>query len=357
MKKIFLLVLSVAAVGCGKKNNSQEPTLPLTYVSKEITYKSLREGITLAGTLTTPVTDTIKTAVVLINGSGPGDRDYTNRFGHRPFLVMADYLTQHNITVLRYDERGVGKSAGNYKEATFDDLVADATGGVNYLRTLGYNTVGLIGHSQGGSIAPLVALQVKTDFLVLMGSVFTTSDVSLSYQTGTRLKSMNVDEHTYKEIINTVDSLLRILKNETNVNQAVIKMNDLIEQRENNGSINYKNAVEKLGDAKALIDGWLDPKFMYQLHNDTYKTIKKIRIPVLVLYGDDDGVVDVTTNLQLAKTGLDSTAHKIKVFPDLNHLFMRARGIPVEQLHDVDETIAPEVLTTTSDWILSMKDN
>jgi uncharacterized protein len=350
MKRLSTLLLSITLLSCGDKR-TQEPNGAVSYESKEVNFKSLNGDVTLSGTLTTPTTDNLKTAVVLISGSGPDDRDYKNHFGHKPFLVLSHYLTQKGITVLRYDERGVGRSEGNYRQATYEDLVADVAGGINYLRELGIQKVGLIGHSEGGGVAPIVSLQAKTDFLILMAAANATANESLVYQTRARLKDMDVNEKTSEEIIVTLDSLLAIAKSEPDALRAKMKMDDLIARTDQTASEDYKTTAQRLGDVNWLIDGFLDPKFRYRLRNDPKDEFKKVRIPVLVLYGDGDKLVDVGTNLPLIKTAFDSTACDIKVFPGLGHLFMNG-NVSMEELHEIEETIDPQVLATISDWIL-----
>lgn len=352
MRRLSILLVSVIILSCSDHKRTQEPKEPLPYVSKEVNFKSLKGDVNLSGTLTTPTNDTLKTAIILIGGSGRSDRDYTNGFGHRPFLVLSDHLTRQGISVLRYDERGVGKSAGNYEEATYDDLVADVVGGINYLRENGFEKVGLIGHSEGGGIAPVASLQAKTDFLVLMAPDNSTADKSLVYQTGTRLKGMGVDENISHEIVATLDSLLAILRTEQDLGVAKTKMNNLVAQKEQHATQEYKEVAKRLGDSHKLMEGFFDPKFTYRLHNDPKVTFKKIRIPVLILYGDGDSGFDFDTNLSLIENAFDSTEYEIKIFPGMGHLFMNSQGVPIEKLHEIEETIAPQVLSTISDWVL-----
>jgi pimeloyl-ACP methyl ester carboxylesterase len=211
--------------------------------------------------------------------------------------------------------------------------------------------VGLIGHSEGGGVAPIVSLQAKTDFLILMAAANATANESLVYQTRARLKDMDVNEKTSEEIIVTLDSLLAIAKSEPDALRAKMKMDDLIARTDQTASEDYKTTAQRLGDVNWLIDGFLDPKFRYRLRNDPKDEFKKVRIPVLVLYGDGDKLVDVGTNLPLIKTAFDSTACDIKVFPGLGHLFMNG-NVSMEELHEIEETIDPQVLATISDWIL-----
>lgn len=354
MRQPVLIFLCFAVIGCSEREEprrSQEPRAPLPYESIDINFKTA-SGDTLAGTLTTPASDTLKVAVVLAGGSGPGDRDYHNAFEHRPFLVMADYLTRQGITVLRYDERGVGESGGDYKTCTHEDLVADVAGGVKLLREKGFKKIGIIGHSEGGGMAPEASLLVPADFLVLLAAANCTNDSSLMYQTGERLKSINVNQETRGQIVATLGELLLILRNETDQPRARAKMRELLSQKERDGSDDYRRVTAQLGDADRLIEGWFDPKFIYSLRHDPKESLAKIRVPVYVLYGGSDGSIDVNTYLRAVKHALDSTQHIVEIIPGVGHLFMNSNGVPVERLHEVEETISPEVLRKISDWIL-----
>lgn len=355
MKQFVFLLIAFTIIACGKNKRTQEPKEPFSYESREVNFKSHQGDVTLSGTLTTPTDDTLHTAVILIGGSGRTNRNYTNNFGHRPFLVISDYLTRHGITVLRYDERGVGKSEGNYEKSTFEELVADVAGGIDFLRNeLPQIKVGLIGHSEGAQIAPLVALQSNTDFLVLMGASLTTADSSLIFQTGTRLKGMNVDQKTSQEIIMSVDSLLRILKSEKNVETARTKMYSYVDHQQEKSTADFKNVTKRLGDPYRLVDGFLDPKFIYRLHHDSKLPIREVHIPVLVLYGDRDGTVDVDYGMRAFKQLLDANNSETIIFSGVNHLFMKTGNLSPDQFHSVEETIAPEVLTKISTWIYQL---
>jgi esterase/lipase len=350
MRPLSYLLITFVILSCENKR-TQEPKGPIPYQSDDVSFNSLLNDITLSGTLTTPGGDSVQKAVILINGSGPHDRDYTNQFAHRPFLVLSDYLTKRGIAVLRYDERGVGKSEGDYKKATYEDLVSDAAGGVLFLRQKGFKKVGIIGHSEGGGIAPLASQKAAVDFIVSMAGVNTTADKILLHNTKYRLLKMETNEHVSQEILETVDSLLKIVKKEPNTDIAKAKMEKFIDQREREVSTQYKDAAEKLGDAHKLIEGWSDPKFIYSLHNDPLKTLKKIRMPILVLYGTEDGTIDIDKMLPEIEDALDSTDHEIKIFKDLGHLFMSAKGVPMDKLNEVEVTIAPDVLESIYNWI------
>jgi pimeloyl-ACP methyl ester carboxylesterase len=350
-QRLFLIPLLLFVYSCAPER-TQEPKAPYPYGVEEVSFISVDGKTKLSGTLTQPKSRA-RFAVILISGSGPQDRDYTNQFGHRPFLVLADYLTRNGITVLRYDERGVGKSSGDFQNASYDDLATDAAGALKFLRSTpnDYHTVGIIGHSEGGGMAPLVAQKVKADFLVLMAPDNSPARESLLHQTDARLQSMEVEETTRQEILAGIDSILSIARRETSPAIAKSKMMEIVERRNATGSDRYKEVSARLGDPERFIDGCLDPKFVYRLHHDPKEELSKVNVPVLVLYGDDDHALDVKTNLPLIEKALEYTWHDVKIFPGVGHLFMKSKGVEMSDLDDVEETIAPEVLETITEWI------
>ncbi|SHH63592.1 hypothetical protein SAMN04488109_4751 [Chryseolinea serpens] len=353
MTRLPILLFAGILFSCGDKR-TQEPTEPLPYASGDVTFKSLAGDVTLSGTVTAPLGDTSSTAVILVSGSGPDDRNYTNQFGHRPFLVLSDYLTQRGLTVLRYDERGVGQSEGRYREATYENLVDDIAGGVQYLRQKGFKKIGIIGHSQGGNMAPLAAQKAAVDFLVLMAPPNATGRDITRHQVQRRLREVGASEAISREVVSTTDSLLSILQAEQNSAAAMTKMEALVAQKEKSASPEYNTITRQMGDVHHLLEGWLDPKFVFAIDNNPVAGLKTVTVPVLILYGDADGAMDVSANLPAQEAALDSVPHQIKVFPGLGHLFMNSQGVPIEKLHTVEETLSPEVLETIHTWIQSL---
>ena len=167
----FPMNLSKEKVEKEKFVRPQEPTKPYPYYSEDVIFENKKDKITLAGTLTLPTKEGNYPVVVLITGSGPQNRD-EELLGHKPFLVLADYLTKNGIAVLRFDDRGIGESQGDFKTATSLDFASDVESAVNYLQTrkeINKKKIGLIGHSEGGIIAPMVAAKSKDiDFIVLL---------------------------------------------------------------------------------------------------------------------------------------------------------------------------------------------
>src|SRR4030095_15786633 len=170
---VFVLViikLTICDAATENGRRPQEPRISYTYTAEEVVFENEKHGVRLAGTLTLPLSKGPFPAVLLCTGSGPQDRDETV-FGHKPFLLLADYLTRLGIAVLRVDDRGVGKSTGSFVEATSEDFASDALAGIEYLKTrkeIAPEKVGLLGHCEGGLIAPIVAAQSKDVAFVVM---------------------------------------------------------------------------------------------------------------------------------------------------------------------------------------------
>ena len=201
----------------------QVPKKPYPYKEKEVIYENKDAGILLAGTLTLPSDDAPFPAVLLISGSGPQDRNETI-FNHRPFLVLADYLTRQGIAVLRVDDRGVGKSTGDFSQATSEDFASDALAGIKYLKTLKEihpEQIGLIGHSEGGIIAPMVAVKSPDiAFIVLMAGTGLTGEEILYLQGALIDKAMRVSEEDIAKNRQFNEKIFSIIKEEKDKKNA-----------------------------------------------------------------------------------------------------------------------------------------
>src|SRR5688572_7879553 len=165
------IVITISLTYKPSVRRSQEPTKPYPYYSENVTFENVQAKITLSGTLTLPAKEGSYPAVILITGSGPQNRD-EEVAGHKPFLVISDYLTKKGIAVLRYDDRGFGESTGDFKSGTSLDFSTDVESAVIYLKTrkeINQQKIGLVGHSDGGMIAPMVAAKSEdVAFIVLL---------------------------------------------------------------------------------------------------------------------------------------------------------------------------------------------
>jgi len=325
----------------------QNPVPPYSYISEDAEFENHAAHITLAGTFTIPreaegAARTRKPpAVVLIVGSGPNDRN-ESILGHKPFLVLADYLTRHGIAVLRYDKRGIGKSGGSYKTATIVEFAADASAAVDYLLArsdIDHRRIGLVGHSEGGILGPLVAAERKDiAFVVMLAGTGVTGERIVLTQTDSMSRVEGMSEADLAQQHKRVARVVEILKAEPSIPAAAEKVH---------AEFGYSPEVDKM-----LLFNTAHARHF--LKYDPAPTLEKLKMPVLALIGDLDCQVAPDENLAaiaaaLKKGGNDRfTTLRL---PGLNHLFQNARTGAVSEYERIEETIAPTALETITQWI------
>ena len=316
----------------------QEPKPPYPYLTDEVTIQNSAAGVKLAGTLTTPRAAAYP-VVILITGSGQQDRNESIA-GHKPFLVLADYLTRRGIAVLRLDDRGVGGSTGNAALATSEDFAGDVLAAVEFLKSY-YSTtksrIGLIGHSEGGLIAPMVALRSKdVAFEVLLAGPGVTGEQILYEQAATLAQTQGASPEQVAEARTQQERIYGVLKSEADV--AV--MRDRI------------RAMSGDASAQALTSPW----FRFFLTYDPATALGAVKIPTLALNGEKDVQVPFKQNLPAIEAALKAGGNSdgtCRSFPNLNHLFQTSKtGLPSEYAL-IEETMAPVVLEVIADWILA----
>jgi hypothetical protein len=336
---------------------SQEPIRPFPYLEEEVTFKN--GDVVLSGTFTKPASTKKHPVVILINGSGPQDRDEAI-MGHKPFLVLSDFLTRKGIAVLRYDDRGFGKSIGDFSKATSEDFATDVESAVNYLNSrvdIDKKHIGLIGHSEGGLIAPMVAANNKhIDFIVLMAGTGIPGDSLLLLQQQLVGKVMGMQE-----------AQLKTLKN---LNQ---KSFDIINEYEDKSTIEselskyLKSAIDTIPienlPAGVINDDTFistqvnlltSPWMRYFLSYDPYKALEKVTCPVLAINGSNDLQVPAKENLSAIEAALNKGGNKnimIKEFSGLNHMFQESETGAPSEYASIEQTISPEVLEEIYKWI------
>jgi fermentation-respiration switch protein FrsA (DUF1100 family) len=336
----------------------QEPKPPYPYDEKEVVYENKKAGVKLAGTLTLPPSGGPFPAVLLITGSGAQDRDEAV-FGHRPFLVLADYLTRRGIAVLRVDDRGVGKSTGDRAKATSEDFAGDALAGVEYLKSIkeiNPKQIGLIGHSEGGIIAPMVAIQSPdVAFIVLMAGTGLTGEQILYLQTALIYKAGGASDEAIAKDRKLKEQMFAVVKQEKDSVAAQKRLRKLLTD-----ALAQMNEQEKqvLGYSQDMPDisikEMLSPWFRYFLTYDPKPTLMKVKCPVLAINGEKDMQVPPKENLPAIEQALKAGGSKdytVKELPGLNHLFQKAEtGSPTEY-SKIEETISPTALDMMGDWI------
>ncbi|MGD0578483.1 MAG: alpha/beta fold hydrolase [Bryobacteraceae bacterium] len=325
----------------------QNPVPPYPYISEDAEFQNRAASITLCGTFTIPhePPGAAKTreppAVVLIVGSGPHDRD-ESILGRTPFLVLADYLTRHGIAVLRYDKRGIGKSKGDYKTATSVDFAADASAAVDSLlarSNIDHHRVGLIGHSEGGILAPMVAAERKDiAFVVMLAGTGVKGERIVLEQTDTMSRAEGMSEAEIAWQHKRVERVVAILKAEPSIPAAAEKIH---------AEFGYSPEADKLLPHN---DAWS----RYFLSYEPATSLEKLKMPVLALNGELDCQVAADENLAaiaaaLKKGGNDKFT-TLRV-PRLNHLFQSAVTGAVSEYVRIEETIAPGALETITQWI------
>ena len=340
----------------------QEPKKPYPYKEEEVKFENKEANIKLAGTLTLPETGNNFPAVVLITGSGPQDRNEA-LFNHKPFLVLADYLTRKGIAVLRYDDRGFGESEGNFGTATTKDFVSDALAAVDYLRTrkeINKNEIGLIGHSEGGLIAPWAAVKSNNiAFIVLMAGPGLPGEDILKMQTKLILKSNGLSDSFIQRTLELNEKIYNIIKTENDSLQLREKLDSLYDDYVNNLP---EEEREKLGNnPKKVFESQMSfitsPWFKFFLTYDPRPTLEKVKIPVLALNGEKDMQVPPKENLAAISEALEKGGNKnfkVEELKGLNHLFQTAKTGAPSEYAKIEETISPKALEIIGDWILKV---
>jgi fermentation-respiration switch protein FrsA (DUF1100 family) len=331
----------------------QTPRPPFPYLTEDVEYVNPVSGLKLAGTLTLPANKKNYPAVILISGSGAQDRDETI-FEHRPFLVIADFLTRHGIAVLRVDDRGVGGSEGNIREATSEDFAGDVLAGIDFLRTrkeINKNKIGLIGHSEGGLIAPIVASKSKdVVFIVLLAGPGINGEQILYKQNDLSLSAAGMGQEIIDKNRKLQKTIFDIILNEKDSTKQIDRL-----QRTYSGGVypmmndNQKKAID------ARVAAVNTPWFRFFLTYDPAPTLTKVACPVLALNGSKDVQVPADENLEAIEKALSEGGNKhFKILKpeNLNHLFQHCKTGAISEYAEIEETFSPEILELITEWIL-----
>jgi len=340
----------------------QEPVKPYPYYSEDVTFENRRDNITLAGTLTLPKKEGKFPVVVLITGSGPQNRD-EELMGHKPFLVLSDFLTRNGIAVLRYDDRGSFASKGNFAKATSADFATDVEAAVEYLTTrkdIDLKRIGLIGHSEGGIIAPMVASNRKDiRFIVLMAGTAIPGGELLLLQQELIGRGMGMKEEDLKKTaeINREAYNIITVNNDTSLMKTELK--DFIK-------LKIKDVpgmdIPKDGNVDDIVKTQLtlltSPWMLSFIKYNPALTLEKVKCPVLAINGSKDLQVPASVNLPAIENALKKGGNKnfrVKELTGLNHLFQECTtGLPGEYA-TIEQTMSPMALNEITNWIKTLK--
>lgn len=328
----------------------QTPQPPFPYREENITFKNTKDQITLAGTLTLPHDVTKFPTVILISGSGPQNRN-AEIFGHQPFWVIADYLSRRGVGVLRFDDRGVADSEGGFSEATSLDFAEDVRAAVAYLKSrtdIANDKIGLMGHSEGGIIAPMVASTPNTvNFIVLLSAPGLTGKALMLLQKATLEKANGVPaplvERGQFVMGGAYDQVLQ-----TDANDSTLKDSLIAYFRTSYNNLLPEDQLYRLADQ--LSNPWM----MNLLKHDPAPVLQKVQIPVLALNGEKDLQVPAKENLAAIEVALKKGGNinfSTKEIPNLNHLFQNCDTGLVSEYGMLEETFSEEILEEITRWI------
>jgi len=334
-------------------NRPQTPHAPFPYAVKSVVFSNTAADLRLSGTLTLPTGPGPFPAVVLIAGSGPQTRDETI-LGHRIFLVLADYLTRHGVAVLRYDKRGIGESAGEYAKATSLDFAADADAAVTWLATqpgIDPRRIGLIGHSEGGLIAPMVAARdPSVAYLVLLAGPGVDGARVLAEQGRLIAKAMGAKASEVARTSALRETAIAIVRDEADPTTRAAKLQAAVAAYGAARRLS-KDDLARLQAQMGVIDSdWFRVFFTY----DPAPTLRTLRIPILALIGEKDLQVPPDQNIPALRAALaEDPRATVEELPGLNHLFQTAVTGGVSEYGEIEETMSPQVLARVTDWILA----
>lgn len=327
-------------------NRPQTPQPPYPYIIEEVTFDNEKANLTLAGTLTLPLGRDRFPIVVLVSGSGPQDRD-EQIAGHRPFHVIADYFARNGIGVLRYDDRGMGGSAGYFSAATTVDHATDAMAAVDYLRSLKSlkkHPIGVVGHSEGAVIAPMIAAwePSKIDFVVMMAGVGLQGDKLMLLQ-----KQMLEQQLTGGNTIAVqlsqmlMGGLFKVLRDRS---IDTVMLQDSVRS--------YLGTFNEEPQLSQMVAQLSTPWFVGLIRLNPAEYLSKVQCPVLAINGSKDLQVSAKENLEgIAASMQHNKGLTVHEFEGLNHLFQECTtGMP-DEYGVIEQTFTPHVLEFMSRWI------
>ncbi len=344
-------------------NRPQEPKPPYPYTEEEVVFSNKEQGFSLGGTFTIPEGDGPFSTVVLVTGSGAQNRD-EELFGHKPFKVIADHLTREGIAVLRYDDRGVASSGGNLAGTTSADYAADARSAIEFLmgrKDVDTANIGIIGHSEGGMIAFLLAAEYDDiAFIISLAGPGVDGKTILLEQSDHINRLSGVDESILKDNRNVMSKVYDlIISNESHETWAEQTLEFTTAYYSGNGIGEYSEAEIEQAKQNLLrsipesVYAWM----RYFIRFDPSSYLGSINCPVLALNGERDSQVMATKNINAIREKLLASGNQnvtAMVLPGLNHLFQNSEtGLPAEY-NIIEETFDPQTLVIITDWILRL---
>jgi pimeloyl-ACP methyl ester carboxylesterase len=338
----------------------QHPRKPYPYREEEVVFENRWAGIKKAGTLTLPRGKGPFPAAILITGSGPLDRDETIA-GHKPFLVLADHLTRHGIAVLRTDDRGKGGSTGSKMQSTTVDLARDVLWAVAFLkgrRDINPRKIGLIGHSEGGTIAPLVSWWSRdVAFVVMLAGMCLPGEETVYLQGAAIARASGKTPRqiaTQRAIQQMIFKVVKAEKDNDKAKKLILQRLKAMLAALPPGAREEREVIQAFTEEQ--VDIALLPWWRYFVTYDPGPSLRRLRVPLLALFGEKDLQVLPKENAAALLAALKAAGHTdytVKVLPGLNHLFQTCKTGLMTEYGQIEETFSPKALKIISDWIMS----
>lgn len=341
----------------------QQPLPPFPYQSEDLIYANADSSLRFGATITIPEGKGPFPAVVLISGSGPQNRN-EELMGHQPFAVLADYLTRRGFIVLRADDRGVAKSTGVFDKATSRDFADDVNTHINYLlqrKEVNKKQIGLIGHSEGGMIAPMVAAERKDiAYIVLMAGPGVPCMDLLVEQNIAIYQSYGIPENAAAALRPVFKKIATAATQSPDMKTGFTQASAAAEEwaaQTDTATLRLLEMTQKKDRDKyirELILTMSNPWFRYFLSFDPTPYLQQLKCAVLAINGGKDIQVLPKQNLPGIETALKKSKSKnylVKELPGLNHLFQTCKECTIEEYRAIEETIAPIALETMGDWL------
>ncbi len=342
----------------------QTPQPPFTYTTEDVEYDSKNKSLHYGATITIPNGKGPFPAALLITGSGAQNRD-EEIMEHMPFAVIADYLTKNSYIILRVDDRGTGKSTGNFGQSTTADFANDVQTSLNYLKSrqeVDKTRMGMIGHSEGGMIAPLVASQRKDiDFIILLGAPGEKISKLMEDQNVAIMVSSGIPKQAAESYRLLFRKIIPVIVHAKTVENAKSKLNKTVDDWKNITSKNDVLVTTGIRDktsqnlfVNSFAESLSSPWYKYFLQFDPQPYLQKLSCKVLALNGEKDLQVLSKPNLAAIKAALKkskSVTFDVKEIPGHNHLFQHCKRCTIKEYGEIEESFSTDVLIIMTTWL------
>lgn len=340
----------------------QEPKPPFAYEIDEMAFQNKIENIQFKGTLTKPKGEGPFPAIILVSGSGPQNRD-SELMGHKPFWVIADYLSTRGVVVLRYDERGVGESEGDFAIATSEDFKSDAGYAIQALSELDYvsdSRIGMLGHSEGGMIAWMLgaeAADLGLDYIIALAGPVIPIPQLMAKQTEDVSRASGSSRELAERQVSINSRFYKLIENSENLEEAKVQAQDLVDEIILEYDTNDSIKVQQKTALATTFQRSLNPWFYYFIRHRPEANIEAIEIPIFAAYGEKDMQVNAAQNANRLLKLFAQKEHllTLKTYPNLNHLFQEANTGGISEYQEIEETFNEKVLGDILDFINTIK--